>query len=99
MKKLSDMTRREFVTASAASLALGGLPYGGQGQQAREHRSGGEPARGPFRVIIDTDPGVDDALSLLLAMQTPELKIRGSTAVAGNVPLVLTLPNALRLDH
>ena len=59
------------------------------------------PARrldgGPFRVIIDTDPGVDDALALLLAMRSPELKIEGITPVAGNVPLDLTLPNALRM--
>ncbi len=49
------------------------------------------------RVIIDTDPGVDDALALLLAMRSPELKIEAITAVAGNVPLELTLPNALRM--
>lgn len=51
----------------------------------------------PFRIIIDTDPGVDDALALLLAMRSPELKIEGITPVAGNVPLSLTLPNALRM--
>jgi pyrimidine-specific ribonucleoside hydrolase len=48
-------------------------------------------------VIIDTDPGVDDALALLLAMRSPELKIEAITPVAGNVPLDLTLPNALRM--
>src|SRR5204862_74314 len=56
-----------------------------------------QPAGGPFRVIIDTDPGVDDALALLLAMRSPELKIEAITPVAGNVPLELTLPNALRM--
>ncbi len=49
------------------------------------------------KVIIDTDPGVDDAFALLLAMRSPELNIRAITAVAGNVPLSLTLPNALRM--
>jgi pyrimidine-specific ribonucleoside hydrolase len=53
--------------------------------------------RGAGRVIIDTDPGVDDALALLLAMRSPELKIEAITPVAGNVPLELTLPNALRM--
>src|SRR5512146_3492269 len=53
--------------------------------------------RGAARVIIDTDPGVDDALALLLALRSPELKIEGITPVAGNVPLDLTLPNALRM--
>ena len=51
----------------------------------------------PSVPLSDTDPGVDDALALLLAMRSPELKIEGITAVAGNVPLTLTLPNALRM--
>jgi len=49
------------------------------------------------RIIIDTDPGTDDALAIFLALNSPELKIEALTAVAGNVPLELTLPNALRL--
>jgi inosine-uridine nucleoside N-ribohydrolase len=55
------------------------------------------PAKEARRVIIDTDPGVDDALALLFAMRSPELKIEAITPVAGNVPLDLTLPNALRM--
>ena len=51
----------------------------------------------PRRIIIDTDPGVDDAFALMLALGSPELKVEAITAVAGNVPLELTLPNALRL--
>src|ERR1017187_8938454 len=107
MKKPSNMTRREFVTASAAGFAMSGRPRAaapghvaetqvGETQVA-EKRSDRKPEPGPFRVIIDTDPGVDDALALLLAMRSPELKIEGITAVAGNVPLTLTLPNALRM--
>lgn len=46
-------------------------------------------------VIIDCDPGQDDAIMLLLALASPEeLDILGVTAVAGNVPLVLTQRNA-----
>jgi len=52
---------------------------------------------GPRRVIIDTDPGTDDALAIFLALKSPELKVEALTPVAGNVPLELTLPNALRL--
>jgi purine nucleosidase len=48
-------------------------------------------------VIIDTDPGVDDAFALLIALHSPELKIHGITVVAGNVPLPVGLRNALRL--
>lgn len=46
-------------------------------------------------IIIDCDPGQDDAINLLLAMSSPdELDIVGITAVAGNVPLALTARNA-----
>jgi len=97
MKKPSNITRREFVTASVAGFAVGQLARAPEILQVAEKRSDRDPRRGPFRVIIDTDPGVDDALALLLAMRSPELKIEGITAVAGNVPLDLTLPNALRM--
>jgi purine nucleosidase len=49
-------------------------------------------------IIIDCDPGQDDAVALLLAMASPEeLDISGITCVAGNVPLELTQANARRL--
>jgi inosine-uridine nucleoside N-ribohydrolase len=51
----------------------------------------------PRKVIIDTDPGVDDALALLFAVCSPELKIEAITVVAGNVRLELALMNALRM--
>lgn len=46
------------------------------------------------RIIIDTDPGQDDAVAILLALASPELQVLGITAVAGNVPLHLTAKNA-----
>lgn len=47
------------------------------------------------RVIIDCDPGQDDAVALLLAMASPEeIEILGITTVAGNVPVALTQRNA-----
>ncbi len=49
----------------------------------------------PRKIIIDCDPGQDDAINLLLAFAaTDELDILGVTAVAGNVPLQLTERNA-----
>jgi purine nucleosidase len=49
----------------------------------------------PRKVIIDCDPGQDDAVALFLAMSSPdELDIVGITTVAGNVPLALTQRNA-----
>ncbi len=44
-------------------------------------------------IIIDTDPGQDDAIAILLALASPELHVLGITAVAGNVPLQLTHSN------
>ena len=106
-QKIFPITRRQFVTSSAAVLATSGFAHGANtgGAVAEQASDQGKPdgqsdrgtGRGPFRVIIDTDPGVDDALALLLAMRSPELKIEAITPVAGNVPLDLTLPNALRM--
>src|SRR2546422_2964663 len=47
--------------------------------------------------VIDTDPGIDDALALLLAWNSPELRVEALTTVAGNVPVALASTNALRL--
>ena len=48
----------------------------------------------PRKIIIDTDPGQDDAFAILLALGSPEeIEVLGITAVAGNVPLALTEKN------
>lgn len=49
------------------------------------------------RVIIDTDPGVDDALAILLALLSPELKVEAITTVNGNVSLEQATKNAALL--
>ncbi|SUZ32675.1 Pyrimidine-specific ribonucleoside hydrolase RihA [Roseibaca ekhonensis] len=49
------------------------------------------------KIIIDTDPGQDDAVAILLALASPELEVLGITCVAGNVPLALTHANARRV--
>lgn len=52
----------------------------------------------PRPILIDCDPGQDDAVALLLALASPdELDLRAITCVAGNVPLTLTVRNALRI--
>ena len=92
------ITRRQFVTSSAAAVAASALTKSTFGNPQDSRWNTPPPSvSSPARVIIDTDPGVDDAFALLLAMRSPELKIEGITAVAGNVPLDLTLPNALRM--
>jgi len=51
-------------------------------------------------VILDCDPGHDDAIALLLALASPELELLGVTTVAGNQTLEKTTANAIRvLDH
>ncbi len=92
----SGVTRRAFITSSAAAIAATSLVGNGDAETADSGTATGREATAS-RVIIDTDPGVDDALALLLAMRSPELKIEAITPVAGNVPLELTLPNALRM--
>jgi inosine-uridine nucleoside N-ribohydrolase len=54
-------------------------------------------AQSPQRVIIDTDPGIDDAMAILLALNSPELKVEALTVVPGNVEAWQGLENALKL--
>lgn len=51
----------------------------------------------PEKIIIDTDPGQDDAVAILLALASPELEVLGITAVAGNAPLPLTEVNTRKI--
>ena len=55
------------------------------------------PVSAPRRVIIDTDPGIDDAIAILLALRSPELHIEALTVVAGNVTVDRGSQNALKL--
>jgi inosine-uridine nucleoside N-ribohydrolase len=51
-------------------------------------------------IILDCDPGHDDAIALLLALASPELRVLGVTTVSGNQTLEKTTANAIRvLDH
>jgi purine nucleosidase len=49
----------------------------------------------PTRIIIDTDPGIDDALTFLLALASPEIKLEALTTTQGNVTLEKATRNAL----
>jgi inosine-uridine nucleoside N-ribohydrolase len=49
------------------------------------------------KVIIDCDPGYDDAAAIILAARSPELELLGITCVAGNVDVEKTSTNALKL--
>ncbi len=62
----------------------------------RHGESSSQPLR-PRSIILDCDPGHDDALALLLALARPELRLLAVTTVAGNAPLEQTTRNALRV--
>ena len=49
------------------------------------------------KIILDCDPGIDDALAIAFAVGSPDLDVRGITTVAGNVGLDLTTSNAQRV--
>jgi pyrimidine-specific ribonucleoside hydrolase len=51
----------------------------------------------PERILMDCDPGHDDAIALLLALASPELELVGVTTVAGNQTLEKTTANAIRI--
>ena len=53
----------------------------------------------PLPLVIDTDPGIDDAVAVLLALASPEVDLRLVTTVHGNVELERTTDNALRVLH
>jgi len=75
------------------ATAAGGGP---QIRLAIEDRQGDFMA--PRKIIIDTDPGQDDAFAILFALGSPnELEVVGITTVGGNVPLRLTSENALKV--
>ncbi|MGB9236346.1 MAG: nucleoside hydrolase [Terriglobales bacterium] len=51
----------------------------------------------PKKIILDTDPGTDDAMALMLALNSPEIDVRAVTVVPGNVVAAQGLDNALRM--
>ncbi|VAW01279.1 Inosine-uridine preferring nucleoside hydrolase [hydrothermal vent metagenome] len=63
----------------------------------RPHESDRARAMNARPIIIDTDPGQDDAIAILLALASPELEVTAITSVAGNVPQPLVTENSLGL--
>jgi len=96
----SKTSRRNFLAGSASAAVATALPASSAFQFHSTTESFSAlrttPAT-PQRIILDTDPGVDDAIAIFLALRSPELKVEAITPVSGNVPLAFTLPNALRL--
>ena len=77
--------------AFGAIIALAGF------SAAAAHASFAVAPTAPKKVIIDTDPGTDDAVAIMLALNSPELDVRALTVVPGNVVVEQGLENALRM--
>ena len=54
-------------------------------------------SRRPRRILLDVDPGIDDAMAILLALHSPELHVEAITTVCGNVLVDLAAENALKM--
>src|SRR6266516_2053007 len=60
-------------------------------------RGGCDPEPMSTPILLDCDPGHDDAIALLLALASPEVELLGVTTVAGNQTLAKTTANAIRV--
>ncbi|MGA8144936.1 MAG: nucleoside hydrolase [Candidatus Acidiferrales bacterium] len=76
-----------WIAVSAILMLLAVVVPSGQCQTQRDVK----------KIIIDTDPGTDDALAMLLALNSPELNVQAITIVAGNVTADVGLENALKV--
>src|SRR4026207_1235899 len=54
-------------------------------------------ARSPRKILIDTDPGIDDAMAIFSALESPDLDVIGLTSAFGNAHASVCTANALKL--
>ena len=94
----SELDRRQFLVRSALGLAAvtaaGATPSEPHSQTERDNHAEGIA---PVPIILDTDPGVDDALAILLALNSPAVDLKAITVVPGNVTAQQGLKNALQI--
>ncbi|MFZ3217641.1 MAG: nucleoside hydrolase [Candidatus Acidiferrales bacterium] len=89
-------TKSLILTLALALILIAGPAAAGMSKTAA-NPVGAASATAAKQVIIDTDPGTDDALAILLALNSPELNVRALTVVPGNVTAQQGLENALKL--
>src|SRR5262249_26044885 len=82
---------------SVCGRRLGRLAAGRPTLPADSCRDRRHPARMPTPIVLDCDPGHDDAIAILLALASPELELLGVTTTYGNQTLDKTTANALRI--
>ncbi len=80
-----------------AALLAAGIVTDSQADSQGSMAAQNPTAENPRRIILDIDPGIDDAMAVLLATQSPELRIEAITVVSGNVIVDLGAENALKL--
>jgi purine nucleosidase len=95
--KLNSASRADSLRAKARRIAVGAMIalFCLSAAAARATSTLVPPA--PKKVIIDTDPGTDDSVAIMLALNSPELDVRALTVVPGNVVAAQGLENALRM--
>lgn len=71
------------------------MPFSAEDSDRRERNEVGRFFM--CRIVIDCDPGIDDALALMLALESPELKVAAITTVSGNVPAKMGAENARKV--
>ena len=89
-RERGEALRRACVAGALAASRLGA-------QSVAADRGGGGRAPVSIPILIDCDPGHDDAIAILLALASPEVELRAVTTVAGNQTLDKTTRNALKV--
>jgi inosine-uridine nucleoside N-ribohydrolase len=91
MTRLCHLLLAPLLTMGLASIATGQPEH-----PPITDRTNPTPEK-PRRILLDIDPGIDDAIAVLFAIQSPELQIEAITVVSGNVIVDLGAENALKL--
>jgi purine nucleosidase len=86
-----------FMMMFAVHSAAGGTSAEGAAVTAAAAMAASPAAQEPQKVIIDSDPGTDDALAILLAVYSPELDVKGISIVAGNVTAEMGFDDGLKV--
>jgi purine nucleosidase len=96
---LISASTKILLSAKARAIAIGAIIalLGVSASAVRAISAAVPVPTAPKKVIIDTDPGTDDAVAIMLALNSPELDVRALTVVPGNVVAAQGLENALRM--
>jgi inosine-uridine nucleoside N-ribohydrolase len=94
MTRQMGLNRRRFLGLSVSALAAQAC---GSGRALWADAGVKDGASAPTPIILDTDPGVDDAMAILLALNSPQIDLKAITVVPGNVTAEQGLKNALQI--